>query len=252
MSIMDVISLPLLLLAATAVFTSATVQGATGFGFVIVAAPVLTSFLAPTLAVPVLVIEGFILTLILFSRVYRAARPKRVVWLMVFGVAFTPVGAWLLVNLDDEGVIKVMLGVVVGITALAMLGGFQRTAKNEHLASVPVGMASGILMGSTGLAGAPVILFFANQEVDPREFRANISTYLLAVGLFALPTFLASGILTRDVWVLSAQLIAPSVAGLFTGMWLSKRVSVAAFRRLALAVVVIAAVGAIASGVAGL
>ena len=76
---MEVISQPLLVLAATAVFTSAMVQGATGFGFVIVAAPVLTSFLAPTLAVPVLVIEGFILALILFSRVYRAARPKRVI-----------------------------------------------------------------------------------------------------------------------------------------------------------------------------
>ena len=242
------ISLPLLLLAATAVFTAATVQGATGYGFVIVAAPVLTSFLAPTLAVPVLVIEGFILTLILFSRVYRTARPKRVFWLMVFGVAFTPLGAWLLANLD-QGVIKVMVGVVVGVTALAMLGGFQRTAKNEHLASVPVGIVSGILMGSTGLAGPPVILFFANQSVDPREFRANIATYLLAVGVFALPTFLASGILTPDVWILSAQLLAPSIAGLFTGMWLAKHVPITVFRQLALAVVVIAAVGAIASGI---
>ena len=247
---MEVISLSLLLIAALAVFASATIQGATGFGFVIVAAPVLTSFLSPTLAVPVLVIEGFVMALILFSRVYRSARPKRVIWLMVFGVAFIPVGAWLLVNLD-ESVIKVMLGAVVGVTALAMLAGFQRAAKNEHLASVPVGMASGILMGSTGLAGAPVILFFANQDVDPREFRANITTYLITVGLFALPTFFASGVLTRDVWVLSAQLLAPSVAGLFTGMWLSKHVSVATFRRAALAVVVIAAVGAIASGIAG-
>ena len=36
------ISLPLLVLSALAMFASATVQGATGFGFVIVAAPVLT------------------------------------------------------------------------------------------------------------------------------------------------------------------------------------------------------------------
>ena len=245
------ISLPLLLVAAATLFASGTVQGATGFGFVILAAPVLTSFLAPTLAVPVLVIEGFILTLILLSRVYRAARPKRVVWLTVFGVAFIPLGAWLLVNLDER-VIKVMLGAVVGVTALAMLSGFQRTAKNEHLASVPVGMASGILMGSTGLAGAPVILFFANQGVDPREFRANISIYLVVVGLIAVATFLVSGVLTRGVWVLSAQLVVPSVVGLFTGMWLSKHVSVAAFRRLALAVVLLAAAGAIVSGIAGL
>jgi len=247
---LEVISLPLLLLAGTAVFASATIQGATGFGFVIVAAPVLTSFLAPTLAVPVLVIEGFVLTLILLARVYRAVRPKRIIWLTVFGIAFTPIGAWLLVNLD-EGLIRIIVGTVVGITALAMLGGIQRTAKNEHLASVPVGITSGILMGSTGLAGAPVILFFANQEIDPREFKTNISFYLLALGLFALPIFFTNGVLTRDVWLLSAQLLTPGVAGLFAGMWLSKRVSVVTFRRLALAVVVVAAVTAITSGMLG-
>lgn len=231
-------------------FASATVQGATGFGFVIVAAPVLTSVMAPTLAVPVLVVEGFVMTVILMSRVYRDARPKRVAVLSIFGVAFIPLGTWLLVTLD-ENVIKVMLGVVVGVTAMAMLGGFQRTASNEQAASVPVGMASGLLMGSTGLAGAPVILFFANQGIDPRQFRANITAYLLVVGLAALPSFLVGGVLTRDVWVLAAALTPGAVAGLFTGMWLSSRISTALFRRLALMVVLVAAGGAVVSGAAG-
>ena len=242
------ISLPLFFVAAIAMFASATVQGATGFGFVIVAAPVLTSFMAPTLAVPVLVVEGFVMTMILMSRVYRDARPKRVALLSLFGVAFIPLGTVLLVTLD-ENVIKVMLGVVVGVTAVVMLGGFQRTASNEQLASVPVGMASGLLMGSTGLAGAPVILFFANQGLDPKQFRANITAYLLVVGLFALPSFLIGGVLTRDVLVLSAALTPGAVAGLFTGMWLSSRISTVLFKRLALMVVLIAAGGAIVSGV---
>jgi uncharacterized membrane protein YfcA len=244
------ISIPLFIAAALAMFASATVQGATGFGFVIVAAPVLTSFMAPTLAVPVLVVEGFVMTLILMSRVYRDARPKHIAVLSLFGVAFIPLGTLLLVTLD-ENVIKVMLGVVVGVTAAVMLGGFQRTAGNEHLASVPVGMVSGLLMGSTGLAGAPVILFFANQGIDPRQFRANITTYLLVVGLFALPSFLIAGVLTRDVLVLSAALTPGAVAGLFTGIWLSRHISTVLFKRLALIVVLVAAGAAVVSGVAG-
>ena len=247
----DVIDLPLLLLSALAVFASATVQGATGFGFVIVAAPVLTSYLAPTLAVPVLVVEGFVLSLVLFSRVWRDARPKRVALLMVFGVLFIPLGTLLLISLD-ENVIKVMLGAVVGVTALAMLAGLQRTASNEHVASIPVGAASGLLMGSTGLAGAPVILFFANQGIHPRQFRANITAYLVVVGLFALPSFLVGGVLTRDVGVLSALLLAPSVGGLFTGIWLSRHISTVLFRRIALIVVLLAAISAIVAGVVAL
>ena len=118
-------------------FASATVQGATGFGFVIVAAPVLTIYLAPTLAVPVLVVEGFVLSLLLLSRVWRDARPKRVALLMVFGVGFIPLGTLLLVRLDED-LIKIALGTVVGVTALAMLAGFQRTARNERVASIPI------------------------------------------------------------------------------------------------------------------
>jgi len=107
-------------------------------------------------------------------------------------------------------------------------------------------------MGSTGLAGAPVILFFANQGIDPRQFRANITAYLLVVGLFALPSFLVGGVLTRDVLVLAAALTPGAVAGLFTGIWLSSRISTVLFRRLALMVVLVAAGGAVVSGVTGL
>ena len=232
-------------------FASATVQGATGFGFVIVAAPVLTIYLAPTLAVPVLVVEGFALSLLLLSRVWRDARPKRVALLMVFGVGFIPLGTLLLVRLDED-LIKIALGTVVGVTALAMLAGFQRTARNERVASIPVGAASGLLMGSTGLAGAPVILFFANQGVDPRQFRANITAYLVVVGLAALPSFLVGGVLTAEVGKLSAALLAPSVGGLFTGIWLARRVSTVLFRRIALMVVLGSGATAIVTGIAGL
>ena len=232
-------------------FASATVQGATGFGFVIVAAPVLTIYLAPTLAVPVLVVEGFVLSLLLLSRVWRDARPKRVALLMVFGVGFIPLGTLLLVRLDED-LIKIALGTVVGVTALAMLAGFQRTARNERVASIPVGAASGLLMGSTGLAGAPVILFFANQGVDPRQFRANITVYLVVVGLTALPSFLVGGVLTAEVGKLSAALLAPSVGGLLTGIWLARRVSTVLFRRIALVVVLGSGATAIITGIAGL
>ena len=171
--------------------------------------------------------------------------------LSLFGVTFIPLGTLLLVTLD-ENVIKVMLGIIVGTTAIAMLRGFRRTASNEQVASVPVGMASGLLMGSTGLAGAPVILFFANQGVDPRQFRANITVYLVVVGLTALPSFLVGGVLTAEVGKLSAALLAPSVGGLLTGIWLARRVSTVLFRRIALVVVLGSGTTAIITGIAGL
>jgi uncharacterized membrane protein YfcA len=244
------VPVPLLALSALAVFVSGTVQGATGFGFVILAAPILTAYLAPTLVVPVMVMQSLVLGFVLVVHSYRWVRIGRIWPLMLAGVAFTPLGTLALVRLD-EGVLKLLMGLVVGTTAIAMLLGWQRPVSSERAASVPVGALSGLLTGSTGLSGAPVILFFANQGIDPREFRANIVLYLQTVGLLALPSFLIGGVLTAEALTLAAQLLPASLAGVFTGIWLSHRVSLALFRRLALFVVVIAGVGAAASGVVG-
>ena len=245
------IELQLIIISAVAVFASGVINGVTGFGFVIVAAPILTSYLDPTLVVPVMILQTLVLGLILLSQTFRDTNLRRVWPLMLVGAAFTPVGTLLLVILD-ESALKVLMGVVVGVTATGMLLGLRRSLGNERVASIPVGFASGILTGSTGLSGAPVILFFSNQGIDPRQFRANIVAYLYVIGVVALPSFLVGGVLTRDVWVLAAQLLPASVCGVLAGMWLSPRVSTAIFRRMALAVVLVAAGGAIASGIADL
>ncbi len=243
--------LPLILVSAAAVFVSSVVQGATGFGFVIIAAPVLATYLEPTLVVPVMVSLGFIVTLGVLYHGRRWVDVRRVWVLTLAGAASTPVGALLLVSLSS-GTLKLLMGAVVVATGVAMLLGLQRATRHERAASVPVGIASGVLAGSAGVAGAPIILFFANQGVDPRTFRANMVFYLQIVNLVALPSFFVGGVLTADALTLTAALLPASVAGVGVGIWLSSRLSVALFRRSALVVVLIAGVSAMAAGIAGL
>ncbi len=243
--------LPLILVSAAAVFVSSVVQGATGFGFVIIAAPVLATYLEPTLVVPVMVSLGFIVTLGVLYHGRRWVDVRRVWVLTLAGAASTPVGALLLVSLSS-GTLKLLMGAVVVATGVAMLLGLQRATRHERAASVPVGIASGVLAGSAGIAGAPIILFFANQGVDPRTFRANMVFYLQIVNLVALPSFFVGGVLTADALSLTAALLPASVAGVGVGIWLSSRLSAALFRRAALVVVLIAGVSAMAAGIAGL
>ncbi len=243
--------LPLILVSAAAVFVSSVVQGATGFGFVIIAAPVLATYLEPTLVVPVMVSLGFIVTLGVLYHGRRWVDVRRVWVLTLAGAASTPVGALLLVSLSS-GTLKLLMGAAVVATGVAMLLGLQRATRHERAASVPVGIASGVLAGSAGVAGAPIILFFANQGLDPRTFRANMVFYLQIVNLVALPSFFVGGVLTADALTLTAALLPASVAGVGVGIWLSSRLSVALFRRAALVVVLIAGVSAMAAGIAGL
>ena len=247
----DVPDLPLILLSAAAVFVSSVVQGATGFGFVIIAGPVLATYLEPTLVVPVMVSLGFIVTLGVLYHGRRWVDVRRVWVLTLAGAASTPVGVLLLVSLSS-GTLKLLMGGVVVATGVAMLFGLQRATRHERAVSVPVGLASGLLAGSAGVAGAPIILFFANQGVDPRTFRANIVFYLQIVSLVALPSFFVSGVLTADALTLAAALLPASLAGMGAGIWLSSRLSAVLFRRAALVVVLIAGAGAMAAGIAGL
>ena len=246
----DVPDLPLILLSAAAVFLSGVVQGATGFGFVIIAAPVLATYLEPTLVVPVMVSLGFVVTLGVLYHSRRWVDVRRVWVLTLAGAASTPVGALLLVSLGS-GTLKLLMGAVVVATGLAMLLGLQRATRHERAVSVPVGVASGVLAGSAGIAGAPIILFFANQGVDPRTFRANIVFYLQIVNMAALPSFFVSGVLTAGALSLAAALLPASLAGVGVGIWLSSRLSAVLFRRAALVVVLIAGVSAMAAGIAG-
>ena len=244
------IDMPVIVVSGVAVFAAALVQGVQGFGFVIVAAPVLAIYLEPTLVVPVMLLQSVALNAAIMIGAYRWINLRRVWALVLAGAAMTPVGAALLIGLD-AAIIRVLIGIVVGTTAVGMLLGVQHTASRELLASVPVGAASGVLGGVAGLSGAPVVLFFTNQSVDPKESRANLVFYFQVLNLVALPSFAVGGILTRDVFVLSLELLPGALAGVGVGIWLASRVAVAAFRRISLFVVLLAGVGAIVSGLIG-
>ncbi len=242
--------LPFVAASAATVLFASTVQGATGFGFVITSLPVMAVYLDPKLVVPALLLLSIAVNLPLMVHTRRDFRISRVWPMMVAGAAFTPVGTLILARLDAPE-LKILLGVVTGTVAAALLLGFHRTARNQRLASVPVGAASGLLTGATGLAGAPIILFFTNQGVAQREFRADIIYYLQAVAFAALPSYFVAGVLTVEALRLAAVLLPAGAVGVSVGIWLSGRVPASVFRRIALGIVLIAAVIAITSGVAG-
>lgn len=242
--------LPFVIASAVTVLFGSIVQGATGFGFVVTSAPIMVSYLDPKLVVPVLLLLGVTLSVPLMVHTRREFSIARVWPMMLAGAAFTPIGTLVLTRLDAPA-IKIILGLVTGTVSLALLLGVQRVARNQRLASIPVGAASGLLTGATGLAGAPVILFFANQGVEQRQFRADIIYYLQAVSLSALPSYIVAGVLTAEAVRLALVLLPAGAVGVSVGIWLSGRIPALVFRRIALGIVLVAAVIAITSGVAG-
>ena len=240
----------LVILSAVAIFLAALVQGLTGFGFVMLAAPILTAFIAPQIVVPTMLVHGSVLNVVIMVHARHHLSIRRVAMLALPGAIATPLGTYLLVVLD-ESVLKIAIGVVVGGTALAMLAGYNRAFRRARLASVPVGATSGLLNASTGLAGPPVVLFFANQGVDPREFRATIVGHFIVLNIVAIPAYILAGIFTRDQMLFASTLLPAALAGAGAGIGLARFVSQRLFMRIALALVLFAGIGSVAVGILG-
>ncbi len=222
-------------------------QGLTGFGYALVAVPLLIIFLPPKTVVPLVLIHcAFTNTLVLLDA-WRWVDLKRIWPLMLAGIAGMPLGTYLLVALPVD-TLKVFMGSVIALSALAMLLGWKHEIRNERLACAPVGVASGLLSGSTGMSGPPVVLFLANQGMGKQVFRANLVAYFLVLNLATIPTHVVAGLVTRTVIADAALLLPALFAGTFVGIRLVRRVEEAMFRRVTLAIVILAGLLSVASG----
>jgi len=172
---------------------------------------------------------------------------KRVWPLIVAGVIATPLGTYILLAVDAES-LKVLMGVVVILAALAMLTGFTRPIRGEKWAFIPVGLASGLLQGATAMGGPPVVLFFSNQGIDKQVCRANFTLLFTAMSLVAIPSQLVGGLIGRDVLVYTLAFSPVLLLGTLAGIRLARTVSETTFRKVTLVVVMVTGLSAVASG----
>lgn len=236
-----------LIASAVIVLAASVLQGVTGFGYNIVVIPLLTIYLEPAAAVTAVVLHNVVLNAVLLLNAWRSARVRRIWLLALAGAVATPAGA-LVLRAIEPAPARIIIGVFVIATGVAMLAGFTRAFRSERLASGVVGLAAGVTNGAVGMAGPPVILFFANQGMPPREFRANIVAFFAVATLVAVPSFVATGVLTPERARFGAALMPAVIAGVVAGVILHPRVSDRTFRRLTLTLVVLAGAVALMTG----
>ena len=229
------------------VYLGGCVKGLTGFGFSLVAVGTLVLAAAPSTVVPVVLLMNSLINLLLVYSVRGEIDLRRTIPLVLAGIAGLPAGTYILVAVDGN-ILRIVIGVVILLFAVALLRGFRREFRRERLGSSVVGAAGGVLNGSIGMGGPPIVLFLCNLGLDKRSFRANLVAYFLGINLAAIPFYYAGGLLTAEVLKLFVLLMPALALGGLTGVKLVNRVSERAFRHITLAVVMVAAVMAILTG----
>ena len=241
----------ILVISFSIIIVAGFIQGLVGFGSGLVSVPLLSLMFGPKFVVPLTLVHGLMMNMYLSVRNRRYLQWKRVLPLLLSGMAGIPIGALVLIMIPSDG-LKVIMGVVISVFAVVLLSGIRRKFRREKTALLPVGFSSGVLNGSISMSGPPVILFLSNQGVGKRRFRANIVTYFFLLNIVTLITFLAAGILTEDVLITAVILLPPLPIGIIAGEALSGRVSEKLFRTIALLLVLGTGITALVTGLIAL
>lgn len=231
-------TLGIYILAFMIIMFSSMIQGITSFGFSLLAVPLLSMILPLKVVVPMLVIFSLGMNIVIFTKVKGHINKIHISLLVVFGLVSIPIGINVLQDFN-ESIIKLIVGIVILISAISMNFGLKVKFKNQNIAYAITGFLSGILNGSSSLSGPPVILLLSNEGASKENFRKTLSTYFLILNFFTIPIFIMEKMVTSEILLTTIKLSPALLIGVFSGVIFGNRLPDAIFRRVTLMLIFI-------------
>jgi uncharacterized membrane protein YfcA len=202
------------------VFATSVVQSLVGFGFALLAVPLMIIVIDLQSAVIVSSIVGSLSNLLQCWQLRRdidRVLAKRFLLATVLGA---PIGLVLFIY-ANQSALKIVLGVSIlfGVTVLS------RGMELQHVSSWLdwlMGAISGVLLMATSTNGPPLVFVLQARKVAPTTFRATLNLVFLVSGAFGLVMFGFAGELVVDDVKLAGAAFPAMVIGISIGTVLRK------------------------------
>ncbi|MPY93219.1 MAG: TSUP family transporter [Acidimicrobiia bacterium] len=231
------------------VAAAATVTTLAGFGFSLMAVPLLAVVVGARDAVAVASLLGLLSTAALAVRCRASVDWGIVCRQLGTAVLGMPLGLVVVLVLSDRALRMAIATAVLVATALIARG--FRLAGPSTGVDLGAGFVSGVLNTSVGTSGPPVVLANQAHGLAPTTFRGTLSAFFAGSAIVLNPLFYVTGRYTTEVLVAAAVGLPAVGVGWLVGLRLHHRVSPARFRRVVLALLVLSATLAAASALTG-
>lgn len=224
-------------------------QSVTGFGFSLLAVAPLGLVIDPKDAVAVamiflVVVSGLVAVLDREHLDWQAARP-----LLEGAVPGLPLGMIVLAVMSAT-VLRIALAVAIFYAVASLLRGFSLSTTSRRVERF-AGFATGALTTSINANGPPTVLVLQARNLTPQAFRPTTSAVLGLASSAGVILFAIGGRIDADVLAATAWSSPGLVIGWSVGNALARRVPPAAFRRVVLGLLILAAVATIAAVIWG-
>jgi uncharacterized membrane protein YfcA len=223
-------------------FAGAVVSGLMGFAFSAVAGAVLLHVLPPMEAVP-LMIACSTVTQAVSLVALRDRISWRNSWALIAGGAFgMPPALYLLCHVDAR-IFRIGFGAfLVGYVALMLLRPATRCVRDApgQLRNAIIGFGGGLIGGLTAMPGALPMIWCNFCGVPKDQQRGLVQPYIAAMQLLALVLLLSRNGISREALLNLTVGLPALAAGATLGVVLFRRIDDAWFRKIVLAVLLIA------------
>jgi uncharacterized protein len=215
------------------------VRGFTGFGTALIFMPVGALFLPVPVAIAVLMLASMVTWPLIVPRALREADRPQVSVLALAALATAPLGVWLL-SWADRDALRWAVSLAAALTLAALVTGWRYHGRIRWPGLAAIGGVAGVLGGTTGLTGPPVILFYLAGTLGAAAVRANTILFLAVLDIGIVANLWLRGLLSWEIVPLSLGLALPYGVGIAVGQGLFHPDRERAYRRLAYAVILAA------------
>jgi uncharacterized protein len=210
---------------------AAAAQAVSGFGFALIATPLVAVLVGPREAVIGLTIVALMLVAQVAFRGRGHVDRSAVVLVSASAIVGMPLGLVVLTRADDQ-ILTLIIAIVV--IAFSILLGYGLRLPAGRGVDVAAGFTAGILSTSTGTSGPPVVIALSRGLSEPSRFRSTISAIFLIQGSAAMVAFALGDQITSDALAVALAGLPGLVLGSVVGERGFRRLDTPTFRRVVL------------------
>jgi hypothetical protein len=195
------------------------VQAAAGFGFALLAVPLLALVVPPETAVVITFLHGTCSSLLTAGRHHGHIDRTETRRLSTGAVLGMPLGALVLVSASPEA-LRIAVGVATCAAATWMLLPHTRTGGAREVrpaATYAVGALSGVLNTAVATNGPPLVVYLRARGLATDTFRATISAVFTISNVVGLGILLVAGAVHAPAVAAFVLTLVPALVGWFAG-----------------------------------
>lgn len=230
------------------VFSAALVQSVVGFGYALLAAPILTLIMGPKEMVVFLLFSGLYLRVYMFYRVHKEVVLRDIKYLILGNILGIIPGIYIL-KVINVPMFKLFIGVVLLISVALINFKLKWKSRSLTFDGLLFGFLSGFLGSSTSVSGPPIVMYMLNTFEEKSKLRTTMiafftfGTILTLTGLFIAGTFKPSAAFGLPIYSIPFVMLAAKI-----GEKIFYRMNQEKFRKLIIFLILISAVALLYGG----